>query len=218
MNSDTFKKQLDAIIQKFDDMTNSSTNKDLSDLPKVDRQSLITRAIASVDRLAGAKSIYSMEIKRIINHLPNLHHHTSGVIGVVKALREDLEFGALENLAETIHSEVFSDLLEMAKQLNDSGYKDASAVIAGATLECHLRKVADKFSVPTVLNGKYIKANNLNVDLKKVGAYELLDHKSIITWLDIKNNAAHGNYNAYETEQVKLLVSGIQDFITRVQA
>ena len=218
MNNDIFKKQLDSIIQMFDDMGKNSAHKDLSDLPKADRQSLVTRAIASVHRISGANSTYSSEIQRIIEKQPVLHLHTSSVIGVVKALREDLELGFLQNLAEIVHSEVFSDFLEMAKYLNDSGYKDASAVIAGSTLESHLRKIADKFSVPIENKGKPVKANKLNADLNKIGAYELLDQKNVTAWLDLRNNAAHGNYNEYETEQVKLLISGVQDFITRIRA
>jgi hypothetical protein len=218
MNNEIFKKQLDSIIQKFDEMGKKSQHNDLSDLPKADRQSLITRGIASVNRISGANSIYSLEIQRIIEKQPHLHLHTSSVIGVVKALKEDLELGYLQGLAEIVHSEVFSDFLEMAKYLNENGYKDASAVIAGSTLESHLRKIADKHSVSIENNGKPIKANKLNADLTKIGAYELLDQKNITAWLDLRNNAAHGKYEEYESEQVKLLISGVQDFITRIRA
>lgn len=218
MNNELFKKQLDAIIEKFNEMGRKSQHNDLSDLPKADRQSLVTRGIASVHRISGANSTYSLEIERIIQKQPHLHLHTSSVIGVVKALKEDLELGYLQNLAEIVHSEVFSDFLEMAKYLNDNGYKNAAAVIAGSTLESHLRKVADKASVPFENNGKPIKANKLNADLTKAGAYELLDQKNVTAWLDLRNNAAHGNYDEYESEQVKLLISGVRDFITRIRA
>jgi len=218
MNNDIFKKQLDSINQMFDEMSKNSEHNDLSDLPKSDRQSLVTRAIASVHRISGVNSTYSAEIQRVIEKQPALHLHTSSVIGVVKALREDLELGFLQNLAEIVHSEVFSDFLEMAKYLNENGYKDAAAVIAGSTLESHLRKIAVKYSVPMENNGKPIKANKLNADLNKIGAYELLDQKNVTAWLDLRNNAAHGNYDEYESEQVKLLIAGVQDFITRIRA
>ena len=218
MNNDIFKKQLDSIIQMFDEMSKKSEHNDLSDLPKPDRQSLVTRAIASVHRISGLNSTYSAEIQRVIEKQPALHLHTSSVIGIVKALREDLELGFLQNLAEIVHSEVFSDFLEMAKYLNKNGYKDASAVIAGSTLESHLRKIAVKYSVPIDSNGKPVKANKLNADLNKIGAYELLDQKNVTAWLDLRNNAAHGNYDEYGTEQVTLLISGVQDFITRIRA
>lgn len=180
MNNKLFKKQLNSIIQNFEEMGKKSVHNDLSDLPKADRQSLVTRGIASVHRISGINSTYSLEIQRIIQKQPHLHVHTSSVIGVVKALKEDLELGYLQNLAEIIHSEVFSDFLEMSKYLNDNGYKDASAVIAGSTLESHLRKIADKYSVPIENNGKPIKANKLNADLTKAGAYELLDQKILL--------------------------------------
>jgi hypothetical protein len=199
-------------------MQSKSQHKDLSDLSKSDRQSLVTRAIASVHRISGMNSTYSLEIKRIIEKLPHLHTHTSSIIGIVKALNEDLELGYLQNLAEIVHSEIFSDFLEMAKYLNESGYKDASAVIAGSTLESHLRNIANKHLVEIEVNGKSVKANKLNADLTKINAYELLDQKNVTAWLDLRNSAAHGNYDDYEPEQVKLLISGIQDFITRIRA
>ena len=43
MNNELFEKQLDAIIEKFDEMGRKSEHKDLSDLPKADRQSLVTK-------------------------------------------------------------------------------------------------------------------------------------------------------------------------------
>jgi hypothetical protein len=47
--------------------------------------------------------------------------------------------------------------------------------------------------------------------------YNKLDHKNVIAWLDLRNNAAHGKYNEYTQEQVELMLSSVSDFISRNQ-
>tara|TARA_B110000908_G_C10165884_1_gene408346 strand:+ start:461 stop:1117 length:657 start_codon:yes stop_codon:yes gene_type:complete len=210
--------QLEAIIASHKLMVQNSQYDDLSDLPKADRQSLVTRAIASIHRVTGVNSTYSKEIERILEALPSIHKHTSSIIGITQALKEDLELGYIQSLVEIVHSEIFSDFLDMARHLNNSGYKDSSAVLAGSTLESHLRKLALKNSIEVEKDDRPIKANKLNAELTKADIYGLLDQKNITAWLDLRNKAAHGNYEEYTKEQVDLLIAGIQDFITRNRA
>jgi hypothetical protein len=103
----------------------------------------------------------------------------------------------------------------MAEHLTDNGYKDAAAVIAGSTLESHIRQLCTKFSLPIATVGKPIKADTLNADLVKASAYTKLDQKNVTAWLDLRNNAAHGHYASYDAKQVSLMIAGIRDFITR---
>ena len=218
MDTAILRQQLETIISAYVVMQGQSQFKDLSDLPKHERQSLVTRAISAVHRISGLNSTYSLEIERILKTIPALHLHTSGIIGVAQALRDDLTAGYIQSLTEIVHAEVFSDFIDMAKHLSDSGYKDAAAVIVGSTLESHIKKLAVKHAVPIEVAGKPVKAEKLNQDLAKIPAYGLLDQKNVTAWLDLRNKAAHGNYADYNIDQVKLLISSIQDFITRVPA
>ena len=108
----------------------------------------------------------------------------------------------------------------MATHLLSEGYKDAAAVIAGSTLEEHLRQLAGKHSVTTehAQKGRTVpkKADRLNADLAKAAAYKKLDHKNITSWLNLRNDAAHGQYEEYSQVQVELMVQGIRDFLARV--
>jgi hypothetical protein len=145
------------------------------------------------------------------------------LVGIAQALRVDLAAGYLLTLSELIHASTFGDFLEMAQHLAESGYKDAAAVVAGATLEAHLRALCEKFGVDTeraATDGARVpkKANLLNAELAKGGAYTKLDQKSVTAWCDLRNHAAHGEYNRYSSEQVELMLAGIRDFIRRVTA
>lgn len=66
-------------------------------------------------------------------------------------------------------------------------------------------------------NGKQLpkKANLLNDDLVKEGIYNKLDQKSVMAWLDLRNNAAHGKYDEYTKEQVQNMLRGVMDFTVR---
>lgn len=131
--------QLESVIKEYQSFKPRSQYNDLSDLPKDERQALVTRAIAAVHRISGAGSPYSLDIERILIKLPHLHDHTSSIVGVVRALRDDVKAGYLQTLVELVHGEVFSDFIDMAQHLKDTGYKDAAAVVAGSTLEGHIR-------------------------------------------------------------------------------
>lgn len=54
----------------------------------------------------------------------------------------------------------------------------------------------------------------MNDELGKI-TYSLFDQKNVTAWLDLRNNAAHGKYTEYSSEQVNLLIEGIRDFIKR---
>ena len=95
-------------------------------------------------------------------------------IGVTKALLEDLKMGYLTSLEEMIHGDLFSDYLEMADHLVQHGYKDAAAVLAGATLELQLKKLCNKHSIGVQRNGKPRKADELNAELGKLRIYSKL--------------------------------------------
>lgn len=200
MDKSFFAKQLSEIINSFELMKLESQYNDLSDLPKDNRQSIVTKSIAAVTRITGEKSVYIQEINRIIKNNPELHIHTSSIVGVIKALLEDLESGFLDNISEIIHAEVFSDFLDMADYLNNNGHKDAAAVIAGTTLENHIKKISIKNDIPTETSGKPMRADRINSELTKAKVYNLSEQKNITAWLDIRNNAAHGNYEKYNQE------------------
>jgi hypothetical protein len=220
LNTDIFVHQLNAVLTEFKTFQSKSQHSDLSDLPTSDRQALVTKAIAAIQRIGGNNSTYANEVERILKKLEYLHLHVAHIMGVVTALRDDLKAGYIQSLVELIHSDVFSDFLEMAQHLCDSAYKDAAAVIAGSTLESHLRSLCHKAGIPVEVvkpDGDTLpkKADTMNSELASAAIYSKLDQKSITAWLDLRNKAAHGKYNEYSQEQVLIFVSGVRDFIVR---
>ncbi len=104
-------------------------------------------------------------------------------MGILEAIRGEIEGGWLTSTRSLISAEIFSDYVEMASHLNKERYKDASAVIIGSTLEAHLRHLCVQNGVTTEIqrNGDLVpkKADLINADLSKANVYSKLDQKMI---------------------------------------
>ncbi len=136
----------------------------------------------------------------------------TGLHGVLQALRADYAADRLQSFQELIHADLFSDFLEMAEYFLEEGYKDPAAVMAGGVLEEHLRKLCGRYGV--TLSAKP-KLDTMNVDLAKAAAYNKNEQKQVTAWAGIRNDAAHGNFGNYSEIEVKLMVAGIRDFLSR---
>lgn len=144
---------------------------------------------------------------------------TNKGIGIIKAAKQEIEGGWLFTIKGIVSAEIFSDQLEMAYYLLDENYKDPAAVLIGCVLEEHLRQLSKKHNISTVRekDGKPFpkKADLLNSELASANVYNKLDQKSITSWLDLRNKAAHGNFGDYSKEQVEIVYQGVANFISR---
>jgi hypothetical protein len=135
-------------------------------------------------------------------------------IGVLEAVSAAIQGGWYETTRALIAAELFDDFLEMAAHLVAEGYKDAAAVIAGTSLETHLRRLAPAWTVDVNgSKGEPKKAELLNAELHKTGAYTLSEQKQVTAWLGIRNDAAHGHYDKVLSGAVQVMIDGVIHFI-----
>lgn len=189
----------------------------LSDDEK-DCQKIITLVRATIERISGTSSPYYKQTKEILNSKDREWQKAMGLIGVLESLEFDLKANYLQTFEEMIHGEIFSDFIEMAGYLLEKKFKDSAAVIAGSSLEAHLRQLCVKngISIDTMDKKgktKRKKSNTLNDELAKI--YGKTEQKAVAFWLDIRNNAAHGHYEKYTLEQVQNMHIGILQFMIR---
>lgn len=139
--------------------------------------------------------------------------------GILTSIRTEVERGWLLTMKDLISAEIFTDFLEMAEYLLHEKYIHPAAVIIGSVLEEHLRRLSEMhgISLTIVKNNKEIpkKADLLNAELAKVGAYSKLYQKNVTAWLDLRNKAAHGHYTEYNFQQVEFMLLGVTDFVSR---
>ncbi|CAA0117894.1 Uncharacterised protein [BD1-7 clade bacterium] len=141
-------------------------------------------------------------------------------VGILLAIRNEVESGWLSTTRGLISAEIFGDFLEMAEHLLDENYKDPAAVLIGSALEQHLKNIAIANDVSLTYPNKNgeapKKADVLNADLVKAGVYSKIDQKSITSWLGIRNDAAHGKFDGYNDEQVRFMLVAVAEFMGRV--
>lgn len=210
--------RIDKLLADYTDMRSKSQYDDLSDFKKAGvLDKFITQSLATITGIAQPNSAYVKQSSdcRHIGHIPRL-------VGILQALRADIEAGYLWNVNELIHADIFTDFLEMAKYLLEEGYKDPAAVLVGGVLEEHLRKLSLKNGIQIEIQKsgrtELKKASLMNDELKGANVYANLEHKNVVAWLDLRNKAAHGKYSEYNMTQVENMLSGVRDFITRFAA
>ena len=214
-----FEAEIEALIQEYRAARKESQYDDASDvISNVRVKQMQTRCLAAIERAVGRNSVYYEQARAILNTNDNSWVHLAGLIGVAASLLHNIRAGYLKTFEELIHGELFDDFLEMAHYLLNCGYKDAAAVIAGSTLEAHLKQLCKKSGIPVDVAGKSKKADKINSELATQRAYSKLDQKNVTAWLGVRNSAAHGDFGAYDKGQVNLLISAVRDFITRVPA
>jgi DNA-binding transcriptional ArsR family regulator len=185
---------------------------------------IITRATSVVRKIVGNDSPYLKEILWTDSNEWHKAYKAERIIGVLQGLRDELNDGLLDTLPELVRGELFDNFLEMAEHLHNEGFKDAAAVIAGSSLEVHLKQLAEKYGIEIQVTkeGKQPRSRateQINQDLYKIaGAYSLLDSNQITTWLTLRNSAAHGNYANYSENQVGQFIEWIKDFIAKNSA
>jgi hypothetical protein len=208
--------QLNSLLKEYDDLAAGSQHDDLSDL-KTESITLANRLQAAIDRLTVPTSTYARAAD--VQRGSATHVKLRELRGIAIALRDDVKAGWLESLIELVHADTHNDFLEMADELLGKGYKDAAAVIAGTSLEVHLRSLSAKHGVATQApNGSPKKADTINADLKKATVYGALEQKQITSWLAVRNSAAHGQYTDYVQSDVRHLIDGVSDFAAKYPA
>lgn len=124
--------------------------------------------------------------------------------------------GRVQKLADTLRADSESDLLDQATDLNDKGHQAAATVIAGGTLEMHLRHLCEKHNITWTGSGSISAYEGAIAKERKTGVvvFEKSVGKQVTAWGGRRNDAAHspGTYTATK-EVVQLMIDGVRQFI-----
>jgi len=216
-----FEAELSSVVGDYKRERKRSQCNDLSDvLLRMDTIGIEIRCLAAIERAAGRNSVYFEQAEAILAGKVRATSRLVGLVGIADSLLANIKAGYIRTLEELVHGELFGDFLEMAQYLLDtnSKYKDAAAVVCGSTLEVHLKQLCKKVGIATDVGGKPKKTETLNGELAGASIYSKLDQKNVTAWLGLRNSAAHGDYTAYDGNQVGLMIAAVRDFITRVPA
>jgi hypothetical protein len=143
-------RQIDGVLAKHRELRSRSKYEDCSDRPDVETTALATLMCDTINRFAPQNSQYVESMKAIVKRSGIENSYViPHIAGVLSALRGAYDAGFLASVTEIIHADIFTDFVEMAEHLLSEGYKDPAAVIAGSTLEEHLRQLSVKNGIAT---------------------------------------------------------------------
>lgn len=209
--------QLNELLAQYGQLRPRAKYNDLSDL-KLEIRVLANRMQSAIDRLTAPTDTHARAAERQRDNEEDSLRLLE-LVGITTALRDDIAAGWLTTVVELAHADTYAGYLEMAEGLQSQGLKDPAAVIAGTSLEVHLKALATKHGIDLqAANGRPKMASALNDDLKREGVYNALEHKQLMAWLAIRNSAAHGNYGDYDQAAVKGLVEGVGNFAIKYPA
>lgn len=142
-------------------------------------------------------------------------------IAFMKGIKDDLEQGFLDSLELKIEAELASDYMGQAEQLLQEGQTGKfdhvpAAVLAGAVLEKSLRAMCDRQVPPvstTGSKGRSLMLNGLIDGLKKAGQFNEMAAKQLRAWADIRNQAAHGEFDQFKRSDVEVMLKGVTAFL-----
>ena len=154
-------------------------------------------------------------------HVSPLAARLQESVAFLRAIREDFAEGFLDDLGAEIEAEVAADYMGQAEQLLQEGQTGKydhvlAAVLAGAVLEKGLRTLCGKQTAPVPTagaDGKPLMLNALIDTLKKAGAFNELVAKQLRAWADIRNKAAHGEFDQFKRDDVELMLKGVNSFL-----
>jgi hypothetical protein len=176
-------------------------------------QRFATSARNLLQNVLGKDSVHFQEFVKITDEVyggEDLQAFADELLGVIHAARDDIAGGFIFTRDLLVSAANFGDILEQAEHLLSNGYKDAAAVLTGAVLESSLRKLCDKRGVAYTSKETM---EPLNVKLAKAGAYQRMTQKMITAWGDVRNNAAHGDFDKYSEADVRQMHQWVSGFV-----
>ena len=184
----------------------------IQDDDKIQVHGWLTKTRNILETVFGRQSPQYCDFKAVLpEHGIRLVQHSHDIypiVGILQGALNDLKNGYLLGREFFIASEVFDSILEQSKHFLETGSKDIAAILARIVLEDALKRLARNEGIDDSSN-----ASKINDELKNKERYPQVRWRSIQTWLDVGNSAAHGKFNEYTKEDVASAVSGIEQFL-----
>ena len=144
--------QIDQTLKEWDDLKSKCRYDDYSDAPDDEVQRVVTRLSSVIDRLSPKGSFHQANLQAISKTSIFLGLKAQRLAGALAALKTEYALGYLQSVEQLVHAETFAGFMETADYLQQQGYKDAAAVIAGSVLEQHLRELCKNNGITTEVN------------------------------------------------------------------
>lgn len=131
--------------------------------------------------------------------------------GILLGAQSEYLDGGIFKVRHLVEAELFDDMLSQADHLHEHSYYQAAAVIAGAVLEDTLRKMCQRANIALPDRPK---VDSMNADLARQDVYDKLVQKQVTVWADLRNKAAHGEWDKFRSEDVEAMLRDVRRFVS----
>jgi len=189
---------------------------------KEDAGDLFTQLRTELFAIMDLIDATSPHFQRLRDEIDQLHPRScSRLIAYVKALDESYRAGIFDSAVQAVEAEVSTDYMAQAENLlMGAGSRQfahvPAAVLAGAVLEDRLRRLCLRQNPPISMrrrNNQQKALNDFIDDLKRIGVYNEVKAKQLRAWADIRNAAAHGEFDKFSRADVDQMIPAIKTFL-----
>jgi hypothetical protein len=208
--------QIDGVVGSRNQFQSRVSRNGPEDDDSFHTEHIISSARLAIERVCPPGSTLIKQMETVLAGSDNDYVKADKITAIAATLKGALENDHLVQFEELIHGELFSDFLDMAEHLLAEGYKDAAAVIAGGSLESHLRQLCIKYGIAITItkhgatNSK--TASPMNDNLVGAKVYPPTQYKLISAFIGFRNDAAHGDYGKYTDGDIQTMIMGIRVF------
>ena len=131
---------------------------------------------------------------------------------VLRAVREYVAFGRVARVEELVASDIFNDLIAIARRMAERGNLTAALVAAGAIIEDVLRRNARnrKISFREDLDD----AAAINQKLWQGGVYPTMVSKRIANWIELTRAAESSSNISIDRNEVLAMLKAVSGFVS----
>lgn len=175
-------------------------------------------AIEFLRHFAGSDSSFYLQVHNKAGLVPEAC--APGVAATLRSYADFIESGLAAAISprRQVQIEVVSDFLEQAAALvaDDNYHQAAAAILAGAALEEFLRNWIEAESLDLGEQKPSLSTYAQVLHTKKL--ITVGDAKDITAWVNNRNNAAHGYFDAAGSrEKIDLMVKGVNLFMRKYE-
>lgn len=131
---------------------------------------------------------------------------------VMRAVREYIAFGRVARVEELVASEIFNDLIAIARRMAERGNLQAALVSAGAVIEDVLRRNARNRKI--TFREDLDDAATINQKLWQGGVYTAMVSKRVANWLKLAQGAESQSPLSVDRDEVLTMLKAISGFVS----
>jgi len=131
-----------------------------------------------------------------------VHEQVAQMLNALEQIKLDVAAGLLTNLEARVSGETFDDLLDHADQYLKESRHEPAGVLAGVVFEDTIRRLCEKHAI----EHRGIQLDGLLNALKAKNVLTKLEQKEGVAAADLRGNATHANWAAFNADQARTVV------------